>query len=88
MLNSLLRLRGCGGAAQVERPIRIVLADDHPVVRRGMQALLESESDLCIAGIAADGLETVRLRSAPPHRERSDRERKVFMIFASSNAWG
>lgn len=41
--------------------ISIVLADDHPVVRRGMQALLESESDLCIAGIAADGLETVRL---------------------------
>jgi len=41
--------------------ISIVLADDHPVVRRGMQALLESESDFCIAGIAVDGLETVRL---------------------------
>jgi two-component system response regulator NreC len=41
--------------------ISIVLADDHPVVRRGMQALLESESDFCIAGVASDGLETVRL---------------------------
>jgi two-component system response regulator NreC len=41
--------------------ISIILADDHPVVRRGMQALLESEPDFYIAGIAADGLETVRL---------------------------
>ena len=41
--------------------ISIILADDHPVVRRGMQALLESEPDFSIAGVAADGLETVRL---------------------------
>ena len=41
--------------------ISIVLADDHPVVRRGMQALLESEPDFSIVGVAADGLETVRL---------------------------
>jgi two-component system, NarL family, response regulator NreC len=42
-------------------PITIVLADDHPVVRRGMQALLEAEKDFSIVGIAAEGLETVRL---------------------------
>ncbi len=41
--------------------ISIILADDHPVVRRGMQALLEHEQDFSIVGIAADGLETVRL---------------------------
>lgn len=41
--------------------ISIILADDHPVVRRGMQALLESEPDFSIVGVAADGLETVRL---------------------------
>jgi len=39
----------------------IILADDHPVVRRGMQALLERERDLSIVGVAADGLETIRL---------------------------
>jgi DNA-binding NarL/FixJ family response regulator len=41
--------------------ISIILADDHPVVRRGMEALLESEPDFSIVGVAADGLETVRL---------------------------
>jgi two-component system response regulator NreC len=41
--------------------ISIVLADDHPLVRRGMRALLEAESDLSVVGEASDGLETVRL---------------------------
>src|SRR5260370_33236209 len=41
--------------------ISIVLADDHPVVRRGMQWLLEPQQDFSIVGVAADGLETVRL---------------------------
>jgi two-component system, NarL family, response regulator NreC len=41
--------------------ISIILADDHPVVRRGMQALLESEPGFSVVGVAADGLETVRL---------------------------
>jgi len=41
--------------------ISIVLADDHPVVRRGMRALLESDPDFAIVGEACDGLETVRL---------------------------
>ena len=41
--------------------ISIVLADDHPVVRRGMRALLEGEADLSVAGEASDGLEAVRL---------------------------
>ena len=41
--------------------ISIVLADDHPVVRRGMQALLVAEPDFSVVGEAGDGLETVRL---------------------------
>jgi two-component system, NarL family, response regulator NreC len=41
--------------------ITIFLADDHPVVRRGMRALLESEPDFAVVGEAGDGLETVRL---------------------------
>lgn len=39
----------------------IVLADDHDVVRRGLQFILEMEPDLEIVGEAADGLEAVRL---------------------------
>jgi DNA-binding NarL/FixJ family response regulator len=40
--------------------ISIFLADDHPVVRRGMRALLEAEPDFTIVGESGDGLETVR----------------------------
>jgi two-component system, NarL family, response regulator NreC len=39
----------------------IVLADDHPIVRRGVQALLEAEPDFSVVAAAADGIETVRL---------------------------
>ena len=41
--------------------ISIVLADDHPIVRRGLQAVLEKETDFSIAGVAFDGLEAIRL---------------------------
>jgi two-component system, NarL family, response regulator NreC len=41
--------------------ISITLADDHPVVRRGLRALLESEPEFSIVGEASDGLEAVRL---------------------------
>ena len=41
--------------------ISIMLADDHPVVRRGMQTLLEAEPDFSIVSATGDGLETVRL---------------------------
>lgn len=39
----------------------IVLADDHDVVRRGLQFILETEPDFNVVGEAADGLETVRI---------------------------
>jgi two-component system response regulator NreC len=41
--------------------ISIILADDHPVVRRGMRTLLEAESDFSVIGETGDGLESVRL---------------------------
>lgn len=41
--------------------ISILLADDHPVVRRGLRALLEAEPDFRVAGETGDGLEAVRL---------------------------
>jgi len=39
----------------------IVLADDHQIVRQGLRALLEAESDFRVVGEAGDGLEAVRL---------------------------
>jgi DNA-binding NarL/FixJ family response regulator len=40
---------------------KIVLADDHQLVRQGLRALLEVESDIRVIGEAGDGLEAVRL---------------------------
>src|SRR5271157_2791519 len=42
-------------------PIRILLAEDHKIVREGTRQLLEKATDMLIIGEAADGLEAVRL---------------------------
>lgn len=42
-------------------PIRILIADDHAVVRSGLRALLRADPDLEVVGEAEDGLETLRL---------------------------
>lgn len=39
----------------------IVLADDHHVVRQGLRALLEAETDFNVIGEAGDGLEAIQL---------------------------
>lgn len=41
--------------------ISVVLADDHPIVRRGLKALFESELDFSIMGVASNGHETLHL---------------------------
>jgi DNA-binding NarL/FixJ family response regulator len=41
--------------------IRIVIADDHPIVRDGLRRLLETEKDFSVVGQAADGREAIRL---------------------------
>ncbi|WP_435607515.1 two-component system response regulator NarL [Pseudomonas knackmussii] len=40
---------------------RILLVDDHPMMRRGVTQLLEFEDDLCVIGEAGDGEEALRL---------------------------
>ena len=39
------------------QPIRIVIADDHPIFRDGLRRLLEAESGLKVIGEASDGAE-------------------------------
>jgi DNA-binding NarL/FixJ family response regulator len=42
-------------------PIRILVADDHQVVREGTRRMLDREPDLDVVGEAADGIEAVAL---------------------------
>jgi DNA-binding NarL/FixJ family response regulator len=42
------------------RPLRVVVADDHPVVRDGLAALLGSLPGITVAGTVADGRAAVR----------------------------
>ena len=44
--------------------IRIVIAEDQPLIRTGFKALIESTSDLEVVGEAGDGREAVRLAKA------------------------
>ncbi|CAN3702815.1 MULTISPECIES: response regulator [unclassified Microbacterium] len=41
--------------------IRVLIADDHPVVRAGVRALLDAESDIAVVGEAATADESVAL---------------------------
>lgn len=41
--------------------IRVVVADDHPVVREGLRAMLDAEPDVDVVGEAGSGEEAVRL---------------------------
>ena len=43
------------------KKIRILLADDHTIMRMGLATLLESEPDMCVVGEAENGKVAVRL---------------------------
>jgi NarL family two-component system response regulator YdfI len=42
-------------------PIRILVADDHLIIRQGLRLILETEPDFEMVGEAADGAEALRL---------------------------
>ena len=44
----------------MSKKIRIVIADDHAVVREGLKAILSFEGDFSIVGEAANGVDAVR----------------------------
>jgi two-component system, NarL family, response regulator NreC len=41
--------------------VRVLLADDHGIVRRGLRAILETEPGLTVVAEASDGMEALRL---------------------------
>ncbi len=43
----------------MDKPIRVLIADDHPVVRRGLKSLLNTEPEFECIGEAVDGREAV-----------------------------
>ena len=45
-------------------PIRILLADDHTLMRRGLRALLERQNGFAVVAEAADGREAVEIAAA------------------------
>jgi DNA-binding NarL/FixJ family response regulator len=49
------------GAKEAMSEIRVLLVDDHAIVRDGLRALLEDAGDIEVVGQAADGLEAVHL---------------------------
>ena len=42
-----------------EHAIRVLIVDDHEIVRRGIRSLLETEEDIVVVGEAIDGLSAV-----------------------------
>ncbi|HYC51414.1 MAG TPA: response regulator transcription factor [Gemmatimonadaceae bacterium] len=42
-----------------EDVVRVLLADDHAVVREGLKALINSQTDMTVVGEAADGLQAI-----------------------------
>ena len=46
-------------------PIRVVLADDHPVVRAGIRQLIETAGDIQVVAEAADGDQAVHAIQEP-----------------------
>lgn len=50
-----------GHPVKTDKPIRVILADDHAVVRQGIRAFLETSGNITVLAEASDGLEAIRL---------------------------
>ena len=46
---------------KVENMIRVILADDHMLIRRGIRRILEKHPDICVVGEAGNGTDAIRL---------------------------
>jgi len=55
-------------SAAPSRPLRIVVADDHPSIRENLRYLLNAELGMVVVGVAGDGHDALRL----VHATRAD----------------
>jgi NarL family two-component system response regulator LiaR len=44
----------------MDKPIRVLIADDHPIVRQGLKVVLDAQPDMELVGEAANGEQVVR----------------------------
>ncbi|MBI4875874.1 MAG: response regulator transcription factor [Acidobacteria bacterium] len=58
---SLERMTSPAPPETANRHIRVLIADDHPIVRDGLRRLLELEDDIDVVGEAGDGRQTLDL---------------------------
>src|SRR5437660_1011392 len=57
---------------EIERTLRILLADDHVTVRHGLKLLIESQADMNVVAEASDGTTAVQLALELETRCRRD----------------
>jgi DNA-binding NarL/FixJ family response regulator len=58
---------GVRGSGKAPEPIRVLIADDHALFRRGLEMVLDEEQDIELVGQASDGTEAVaRARESLP----------------------
>lgn len=50
---------GRGSAAEASRKIRVLIVDDHPQYRHGLQSILEIEPDMDLVGEVSSGQEAI-----------------------------
>jgi DNA-binding NarL/FixJ family response regulator len=58
-LRSDCELPGQWRASNPKGQIRVLIADDHPMMRESLGFILEKQDDICVIGEAADGAEAV-----------------------------
>lgn len=58
---SSLRRRPARGYDAMTGPVRVMLVDDHAVVRQGLRTFLDLQDDITVVGEARDGVEALKL---------------------------
>ena len=50
-----------GETTLAQRPMRIIIADDHPIFRRGLKQVIEDDANLHVVGEAENGVVALKM---------------------------